>query len=132
MIYLYIYILGEWESRSDLATPGIFIESPELTGNAIAALYVNSQNDSDTGYLDKMSGKICITAEIARRYQLIDPISGIIPPSIRSLKFLLPSIILAQIKNPQQRAALQDFIISCSPDILLPMSVMAEPRSMQK
>ena len=99
-----------------------------LTGKAIAALYANSHID---GYLDQINGQVCVTAEIAKRYQLIDPVSLIIPPSIRSLKFLLPYIILSKL-NQSQRKMFQDIVISCSPDILLPMSIMAEPRIKQE
>jgi len=113
---------GDWEKRSELATPQIFVESPMLSGKVIAALY-----SSEDGYQEKQKGKVCVTAEIAKRYNIIDPHSGIIPPSIRSLKFLIPSVLLANI-DKDKRPAIQEQIISWSPDILLPMFVMAEPR----
>ncbi|KAJ1396684.1 hypothetical protein B484DRAFT_304517, partial [Ochromonadaceae sp. CCMP2298] len=71
---------GEWDERSQLATPKCFVESPQLTGRAIAALYADPAVPS---------GKVVVTAELARKYAILDPLTGITPPSIRSLKFLI-------------------------------------------
>lgn len=98
-----------------------FVEAPMLSGRALAALYLNSD-----GHLDAMAGKVCVVAELAKRYGIVDPVSGITPPSIRSLKFLMPSIILSKMRKGQ-REAMEDLIISLSPDVLLPMTVMSNP-----
>lgn len=110
---------GEYERRTNFAVPKSFVESPELSGEVIAALYCNTD-----GYLEKQSGKVCVTAELAKRYQLRDRKSGIIPPSIRSLKFLIPSLLF---RNQAQivRDKLEQAVINVSPDILLPFAVLA-------
>jgi dehydrogenase/reductase SDR family protein 1 len=111
---------GEWEERSKLNTPKCFIESPELTGKAIAALYASDDASQN-------SGKVVVTAELAKKYSIVDPLSGITPPSIRSLKFLIPSVLLGKIA-PDIRDTWEERLIKWSPDVFLPMFVMAEPR----
>eukprot|EP01038_Epipyxis_sp_PR26KG_P004652 gene4652-6536_t len=128
---------NEWFEKTGLLTPSIFIESPLLTGLVISKLYQNDDNN-----LEKLSGKVVVTAELAKSFQISDPKSNIIPPSIRSLKFLFPSLLLGNIKktifnnnnnnniinnndnNNNIFEFLEKLIIFLSPDILLPMFVM--------
>lgn len=111
---------GDFEARTGLATPAQFVESPYLSGEAIAAFF------KDSSYREKMNGRVLVTAELAKRYDIQDQISGITPPSIRSLKYLLPAMLLAG-KDDRFRAQWQDWIIRCSPDVLLPWSMMSNP-----
>lgn len=110
---------GEFDDRTGLYTVQRFVESPQLTGLAIAALY--SANDR---YVNLQNGRICVTAEIAKRYNIKDPTTNITPPSIRSLKFLLPAVLLKG-KKPADVRQIEDFLVNYVPDALLPMSVMA-------
>lgn len=113
---------GEWQNRTGLATPKQFVESPTLTGSAIAALYSNQNADS---YLQDNNGKVMVVAEIAKKYNVKDKATNSVPPSIRSVKFLLPSLILGKVpvKN-EWKEALEAFLVENTPDILLPMSIM--------
>ena len=86
--------------------------------------------------------KVCVTAEVAKKYSIVDPVSLTIPPSIRSLKFLIPSLALGYMENRRendsnnnlglkwnhwyQREKWEKFLIESVPDVLLPMSFMAE------
>eukprot|EP01031_Cornospumella_fuschlensis_P039088 gene39088-47554_t len=115
-------VSGEFERRMQLATPERFVESPQLSGEAIAALF-----SAGDGYLDKVSGKVVVTAEVAKKYGLKDRWTNHTPPSIRSLKYLIPALIFSK-QSPEVRRRYEDLVISLSPDILLPMSVMASPR----
>jgi hypothetical protein len=77
--------------------------------------------------------QVAVVAEVAKRYGIRDPVSNEIPPSIRSVKFLLPSLVLGALPSDDgnesgegvKRKLLEDFLIALSPDVLLPMSVMA-------
>ena len=57
-------------------------ETPLLTGRAIAALAAEPD-------IMSMTGRVHIVAEIAQRYGLTD-YEGNLPPSLRSLRFILP------------------------------------------
>ena len=57
-------------------------ESPLLTGRAIAALAKEPE-------IMKVSGKVVIVAEVAKKYCLVDR-DGNLPVSLRSLRFLVP------------------------------------------
>lgn len=68
-----------------------------------------------------------MTAEVAKRYGIRDPVSQEIPPSIRSVKFLVPSLVLGSLSlSEDSRRWIEPLLISLSPDILLPMSLMAQ------
>lgn len=110
---------GEFDDRTGLYTVQRFVESPQLTGLAIAALYSASDR-----YVNAQNGRICVTAEIAKRYDIKDPKTNIIPPSIRSLKFLMPAVLLKG-KKPTDVRQIEDFLVNNVPDALLPMSIMA-------
>lgn len=108
---------GEWRQRTGLNTPDRFVESPRLTGRVIAQLYLDSKDQ-----LKVLSGKICVVAEVAKQLGIRD-LSGDIPPSIRSLRFLIPSLILNAFDKPPD--GLEDFLVKYVPDILMPMSLMS-------
>eukprot|EP01041_Mallomonas_annulata_P005391 gene5391-10780_t len=111
---------GDWRRRTNLATPNICIESPIFTGRVIAALYNGLENKSLSTM--KYNGKVSVVAELAKLLQVKD-INGNIPPSIRSLRFLLPSVVLNNFEKVP--VALEDFLMKFTPDILLPMALMA-------
>ena len=46
---------GDWRRKTGLELPQVFVESPQLTGKAIAALYVQGNED---GYLNEVAGKV--------------------------------------------------------------------------
>jgi hypothetical protein len=57
---------------------------------------------------------------------LMTDVTGNLPPSIRSLKFLIPAVILGRIKEGDVPKGLENFLCEYSPDILLPMSFMSQ------
>ena len=70
-----------------------------------------------------IGGKVLIIAEESKKLSVND-IDGFIKPSIRSLKFLIPSVVLGSIKNEDEVPEwLRSFLMKI-PDILLPMSFM--------
>eukprot|EP01037_Dinobryon_pediforme_P021114 gene21114-21901_t len=97
---------GTWRDRTGLDLPPEFIESPKLTGQVIATLF---HKGSEDGFLDQMAGKVCVTAEVAKRYDIKDPISNYLSSAEKTKWKWLESLL-----------------ISLSPDILLPMSLMAQ------
>jgi dehydrogenase/reductase SDR family member 1 len=113
--------ITEWQRRTGLASPRNCIETPVLSGRVIAALYENKD-----GKLSSRSGNVCVTAECAKELGVVDT-TGLNPPSIRSLKFLIPAVVLGRVKglDKQQVKALEDFLCKYSPDVLLPMSFMS-------
>eukprot|EP00903_Cladosiphon_okamuranus_P018046 g16607.t1 len=88
------------------------METPFFTGRAVAALA------ADPTILTK-SGKVQVVAELAKEYGFTD-VGGASPPSIRSLRFLLPTYLFPKIL-PEGVQVETTFV----PDWLLPMSVMA-------
>jgi dehydrogenase/reductase SDR family protein 1 len=108
---------GDFGRRTGLYYPEDFIESPRLSGRVIAALYL-----SDVAKRKKRNGNVCVVAEVAREEGVVD-INGSTPPSIRSLKFLAPAVILGRME--EKKPALEKFLKRWTPDILLPMSFMA-------
>jgi len=111
---------GEWRVRTGLATPAVCIESPLLTGRVIAKLYHNLETNALNAH--SYNGKVGVVAELAKTLGVTD-VTGNIPPSIRSLKFLVPSIVLNQFEVPS--VWLEDLLMQLVPDVLLPMSFMA-------
>lgn len=112
---------GKWREKSGFGTPMRFVESPLLSGRVVAELYKNRD-----GFRGQQAGKVCVTAEVAKRYGIVDPRTGEIPPSIRSLKFLIPSVLLGKMSEEQARQ-LEDFLVKVSPDVLVPMQLMGVP-----
>ena len=88
-------------------------ESPAFTGRAVVALATDPNN------LQK-SGTYQVVAELAEEYGFTD-IDGTTPPSIRSLKFLVPAYGL----DEETRKKVPSWLI---PDWKLPFSFMAQGR----
>ena len=107
---------GEWTRRTGLAALKSCTESPVFAGRVIAALYEQSQREGC-----RVSGQVVVAAEAARTLGVRDE-DGSLPPSIRSLRFLIPSLVLG--RAPETPAFLRDLLEKFSPDFLLPMSMM--------
>ena len=107
---------GEWTRRTGLAALPSCTESPEFAGRVVAALFEQTQREGCRG-----SGRVVVAAEAARELGVRD-VDGSLPPSIRSLCFLIPSVVLGRAKDTP--AVLRDLLVRLSPDILLPMSMM--------
>ena len=110
---------GEWEEK--FGVPFNNAETPAFTGRAVVALA------SDPNNMEK-SGTVQVVAELSREYQFYDNSvddsfnqSKRQPPSIRSLKFLIPNYAL----DKTVREKVPDWII---PDWKIPMFVMAGGR----
>ncbi|KAI2491206.1 enoyl-(acyl carrier protein) reductase [Fragilaria crotonensis] len=88
-------------------------ETPEFTGRAIVAVATDPNNTAK-------SGTFQVVAELAQEYKFTD-IDGSTPPSIRSLKFLLPAYGM----TAEQRRKVPPWMI---PDWKLPFWVMAGGR----
>uniref|UniRef100_A0A6U5IRZ3 Uncharacterized protein n=1 Tax=Grammatophora oceanica TaxID=210454 RepID=A0A6U5IRZ3_9STRA len=106
---------GEWER--DVGLPVENAESPRFTGRAVVAVATDPNN------MEK-SGTFQVVAELADEYGFTD-VDGKKPPSIRSLKFLLPSYAF----DEETRKKIPDWMI---PDWKLPFSVMAQGRPPDK
>ena len=104
---------GDWKKRTGLGTPSEFIETPRLSGRVIASLF----NDQERS---RRNGKVTVIAEAAKELGVTD-INGSIPPSIRSLKFLIPSLVYGKDDNPNPFIKT---LLGLVPDVLLPMSLM--------
>ena len=86
-------------------------ESPEFTGRAIVAVATDPKNSVKTGTFQ-------VVAELAQEYDFTD-IDGSRPPSIRSLRFLLPSYAFTE----EQREKIPPSLI---PDWKLPFFIMSQ------
>ena len=100
---------GNWEKY--VGVPLENAETPQFTGRAVVALATDSENMSKTGSYQ-------VVAELADEYGFTD-ISGKTPPSIRSLKFLLPGYAF----DDATREAVPDWLI---PDLRLPFWMMGQ------
>lgn len=103
---------GDWEKH--VGIPLENAESPQFTGRAIVAVATDGDN------LQKKTGTFQVVAELAQEYGFTD-INGRQPPSIRSLRFLLPSYAF----DEQTREKIPQWMI---PDWKLPFWVMAGGR----
>jgi dehydrogenase/reductase SDR family member 1 len=72
---------GDWDRHVGL--PLDHCESPRFTGRAVRAIALDRNNM-------KKSGSYQVVAELAEEYGFVD-VNGQRPPSIRSLRFLLPT-----------------------------------------
>ena len=99
---------GDWEAYVKLPLDNS--ETPQFTGKAIVAVATDPTN------LDK-TGTYQVVAELAEEYNFVD-INGKRPPSIRSLRFLLPTYGM----TPEQRDQIDPDLI---PDWKLPFFIMA-------
>jgi dehydrogenase/reductase SDR family protein 1 len=104
---------GEWEESVGLDLTNA--ESPEFTGRAIVAVA------TDPDSKEQKSGTYQVVAELAQEYQFTDIDGATTPPSIRSLKFLLPAYGM----TADQREQVPSWVI---PDWKLPFFIMASGR----
>ena len=100
---------GDWDKY--VGIPLENAESPEFTGKAIVSVAADPDNMSKTGTYQ-------VVAELAQEYGFSDT-NGRRPPSIRSLRFLLPSYAF----DKETRAKVPNWLI---PDWKLPFWVMAQ------
>lgn len=91
---------GEWEGKTGMSTNNM--ESPRFTGRAVVAL-CNDQKLMD------ITGKVVVVAEAAKKYGFTD-IDGTVPPSIRSLKFMLPTYALPKMMGREKAAGAQKWV----------------------
>mmetsp|Transcript_2312 Transcript_2312/g.3252 ORF Transcript_2312/g.3252 Transcript_2312/m.3252 type:complete len:346 (+) Transcript_2312:220-1257(+) len=104
---------GDWDR--EVGIPIDNAESPAYTGRAIIAIATdptNKANDKDR------SGTIQVVAELAEEYGFLDA-NGRRPPSIRSMKFLLPAYGM----DKETREKIPDWLI---PNWKLPFFIMAQ------
>jgi len=107
---------GEWAAASG----GLDLnmgETPQFTGRALATLL------SKPDLTSKSSGDVVVVAELAKELGFTDS-DGRIPPSIRNLKFILPSFVFPQIEK-QSGAPVPAWMTENVPDFLLPWSVFS-------
>ena len=71
----------------------------------------------------KRSGNVEVVAEIANELGFTD-VDGNVPPSIRSLKYLLPNFVFPQVEKEAGKPV-PDWIKENVPDLLLPWSVFS-------
>ena len=100
---------GTWEKY--IKVPLENAESPQFTGRAVVALAKDGNNLRKTGTYQ-------VVAELASEYGFTD-ITGLTPPSIRSLKFLLPGYAF----DREMRERVPDWLI---PDWKLPFWIMSQ------
>jgi len=100
---------GEWEE--EVGIPIDNSETPAYTGKAIIAIATDGETNM------KKSGSVQIVAEVATEYGFLED-NGSQPPSIRSLKFLIPGYAL----DEKTRKKVPDW---CIPDWKLPLWLMA-------
>lgn len=100
---------GDWEKYVQL--PLDKAETPAFTGKAVVATAMDSENM-------KKSGTPQIVAELAQEYDFYD-INGKRPPSIRSMKFLIPTYGM----DGDTRARVPEWLI---PDWKLPLWIMSQ------
>ena len=102
---------GDWNDF--VGIPLDNAESPQLTGRAIVAVATDANNMVKTGTVQ-------VVAELAQEYGFVD-INGQQPPSIRSLRFLLPAYAMDETMR-------QRIPTSWIPDWKLPFWLMASGR----
>mmetsp|Transcript_35614 Transcript_35614/g.33772 ORF Transcript_35614/g.33772 Transcript_35614/m.33772 type:complete len:383 (-) Transcript_35614:124-1272(-) len=113
---------GDWQEKTGLAPSETCIETPVFQGRVIAALY----KDADKKLLSERSGEINVSAEVAKKLKITD-ITGKSPLSIRSVKYLIPAVVLGKYKsNVDIPKGLSDKLNKYSPDILLPFSFFSK------
>jgi dehydrogenase/reductase SDR family protein 1 len=106
---------GSWDE--DVGIPLENAETPRFTGRAIVAVATDSNNSNDDASNTKKSGSFQVVAELAKEYGFTDEY-GNQPPSIRSLKFLLPAYGM----DEETRQKVPSWLI---PDWKLPFFIMA-------
>eukprot|EP00904_Undaria_pinnatifida_P014191 jgi/Undpi1/9902/HiC_scaffold_28.g12356.m1 len=126
VVSLYPGIVVTEKMDSLMKTPDVFeektgipmcspMETPFFTGRAVAALA------ADEGIMKK-TGKVHVVAELAKEYSF-DDVDGGRPPSIRSLRFLLPTYLFPKVLPPKGAKGVEVPATS-APSCLLLMGVM--------
>jgi dehydrogenase/reductase SDR family protein 1 len=92
-------------------------ETPQFTGRAVVALATDPENLRKTGTYQ-------VVAELAAEYNFTD-INGKRPPSIRSLRFLLPTYGF-------DKSTREKIPVSLIPDWKLPFWLMAQGQPPQE
>mmetsp|Transcript_28307 Transcript_28307/g.51592 ORF Transcript_28307/g.51592 Transcript_28307/m.51592 type:complete len:380 (+) Transcript_28307:72-1211(+) len=108
---------GTWDEASgnlDLSQG----ESPEFSGRALVQL---ASLDKET--MMERSGNVEVVAEMAKEFDFYD-LDGRRPASIRSLQYLLPNFVFAQIEKEAGKPV-PDWIKNNVPDVLLPWSTFS-------
>lgn len=106
---------GEWEEASggfDLAQG----ETPRFSGAAVTRLATSPT------IMEPRSGSVQVVAELAKELGFTDE-NGNSPPSIRSLRFLLPNYVFPSIEK--ESGPVPSWIKDNVPDYLLPWSVFS-------
>ena len=114
---LQMQVDGTWDEASgnlDLSQG----ETPAFSGRAVAALA-----SLDRPSMMARSGHVEVVAELAQEFGFTD-VNGRRPPSIRSLRYLLPNFVFPQIESSSGKPV-PDWIKANIPDILLPWSVFS-------
>jgi NAD(P)-dependent dehydrogenase (short-subunit alcohol dehydrogenase family) len=108
---------GKWDAASGGGLELSKGETPTFTGRAVAALAA-----SDPAYLRQVSGSVQVVAELARQLGFTDE-GGRVPPSIRSLRFLLPTYVFPKMR--EEGVAVPEWVEERVPDVLLPWAVFS-------
>jgi dehydrogenase/reductase SDR family protein 1 len=114
---LQMVVDGTWDEASgnlDLEQG----ETPAFSGRAVATL-----TSLDKDAMMARSGNVEVVAEMAKEFGFAD-IDGSQPPSIRSLRYLLPNFVFPQIEK-ESGLSLPSWIKDNIPDILLPWSTFS-------
>ncbi|CAM9263990.1 unnamed protein product, partial [Choristocarpus tenellus] len=78
-------------------------ETPVFVGRAVAALCADPKIMSKTG-------KVQVVAELAKEYGFSDT-NGLIPPSIRSLRFMLPAYVFPKLGIDVPSTSVPDWLL---------------------
>lgn len=108
---------GTWDEASgglDLSKG----ETPIFSGRAVVKL-----TELDHGQMMNRSGNVEVVAELAKEFGFTD-VDGSTPPSIRSLKYLLPNFVFPSIEKEAGKPVPQ-WIKQNVPDTMLPWSVFS-------
>ena len=93
-------------------------ETPEFSGRAVVQL---ASLDKNT--MMARSGNVEVVAELAKEFGFTD-LDGSQPPSIRSLRYLLPNFVFPQVEKESGKP-IPGWIKNNVPDILLPWSTFS-------
>lgn len=110
---------GTWDEQSGGLDLGLG-ESPAFSGKAVVELAALSKDA-----MMERSGNVEVVAELATEFDFHD-VDGKRPPSIRSLKYLLPNFVFPSIeKELEDGKEIPAWIKDNVPDILLPWSTFS-------
>lgn len=93
-------------------------ETPVLSGRAVTTLA-----SLDRPTMTARSGNVEVVAELAQEFGFTD-VDGTCPPSIRSLRYLLPNFVFPQIER-DGTTKIPTWLRNNVPDVLLPWSVFS-------